>query len=297
MYNKLDQIFNEVIPKTHIPQSATFPKWFTADIIFDLKNKEYHRQRAKRDKSAYHEQRFKELRKSLKMRIKQARANYIAKAETNIISDPNCFWNYTKSLSSNTKPSREIKVNNKLESDPQVIADGFAEFFSSVFVSSDITFSNNSIPDLIGNLAIPGSLDIIRYCKKLPNKWSAGTDGIPCCIVRECAEAFSIPLTIIIQSSIIHGTFPDIWKQSKVCPIPKTGNLTDVTLSRPIAILCSFSKVLEMYIYETVFSEFQPIVSPLQHGFMPKRSTVTNLVYFTQLANETLTAGEQLDTA
>lgn len=104
-----------------------------------------------------------------------------------------------------------------------------------------------------------------------------------------------MPLTVIIQSSIIHGAFPDVWKQAKICPVPKTGKLTDVKLFRPISVLCSFSKVLEMYIYEIVFNRFQSIVSPHQHGFMPKRSTITNLVNFTQIANETLIAGDQLD--
>lgn len=103
--------------------------------------------------------------------------------------------------------------------------------------------------------------DIIRYCRKSPNEWFVGTDSIPCCVVRNCAEVFSIPLTIIIQSSIMHGIFLEVWEQAKVCSIPKTGNLSDVALSRPISVLCSFSKVLEMYIYKLVFNEFQSIVS------------------------------------
>lgn len=114
-------------------------------------------------------------------------------------------------------------------------------------------------------------------------------------MVRDYAEAFSIPLTIIMQSSLIHAIFPQVWRHTKIIPIPKAGSLSDVTLSRPIAILCAFSKVLEMHIYELVFNQFKPVVSPLQHGFLPKRSTITNLAVFTQIAKETLCAGEQLD--
>lgn len=98
------------------------------------------------------------------LKLKAARTNYISKAENNIISDSNCFWNYAKSFTSNIKSPREIKVNNKLESDPQIIADGFADFYSSVFVPSEINISNEIIPDCLGKFLIPDRMDIIRYC-------------------------------------------------------------------------------------------------------------------------------------
>lgn len=52
----------------------------------------------------------------------------------------------------------------------------------------------------------------------------------------------------------------------------------------PISILSSFSKVLESLIYDTVYSAFVAIVSEKQHGSIHGRSTVTNLLTFTDFS-------------
>lgn len=44
----------------------------------------------------------------------------------------------------------------------------------------------------------------------------------------------------------------------------------------------NFSKVFEMVLYNRILISFQPFISPFQHILIRKRSTVTNLVTFTQ---------------
>jgi hypothetical protein len=55
------------------------------------------------------------------------------------------------------------------------------------------------------------------------------------------------------------------------------------------------SKILETILYGKMFEHSKPFVAVTQHGFMPQRSTVTNLFYFAQDVIEAIDANKQVD--
>jgi hypothetical protein len=57
------------------------------------------------------------------------------------------------------------------------------------------------------------------------------------------------PLTYICNAILNTGTFPDRLKYAIIKPIFKKGDDQDITNYRPIALLTSFSKVIEKLIY------------------------------------------------
>ena len=59
---------------------------------------------------------------------------------------------------------------------------------------------------------------------------------------------------------------------SSYTPLLKSGDPSDVTNYRPIALLCSISKVLEEVLFTTIISHFLPSISLYQFGFVPGRS-------------------------
>lgn len=65
---------------------------------------------------------------------------------------------------------------------------------------------------------------------------------------------------------------------------------------RPISILNNFAKVLETVIYSRIYPLVSNYISNDQHGFVEKRSTVSNLASFTQYAFKTLDVCGQVDT-
>jgi len=71
------------------------------------------------------------------------------------------------------------------------------------------------------------------------------------------------------------GSVPDIFKVSRITPILKNGSACEPGNYRPIAVLSSFSKVLEKLIYDQLISflEKQNILFEYQFGFRKGHST------------------------
>lgn len=76
------------------------------------------------------------------------------------------------------------------------------------------------------------------------------------------------------------STFLEIWKNAAVHPIFKEGKINDIENYRPIALLRNFPKVLDALLYRCIYDSISFAISEFQHGFVSKRSTVSNLTYF-----------------
>ena len=86
----------------------------------------------------------------------------------------------------------------------------------------------------------------------------------------------AMPLSHIINRSLISDIVPSKLKITKVIPIFKNGHHEDMYSYRPISILPCFSKILEKYNFKSVFIIFTNIYIILydhQFGFMPGKNT------------------------
>jgi hypothetical protein len=66
--------------------------------------------------------------------------------------------------------------------------------------------------------------EVENVAKGLKKKSSAGIDGIPDCIVKQCIQLLKKPLTNIYNASFDSGIFPDQLKIAKVIPLHKKGD-------------------------------------------------------------------------
>ena len=75
-------------------------------------------------------------------------------------------------------------------------------------------------------------------------------------------------------------TFPSQWKDANVTPIHKSGSQHNINNYRPISLLSIASKILERFVHSTLLQECNnlAIFSDTQHGFLPGRSCLTNLL-------------------
>ena len=108
---------------------------------------------------------------------------------------------------------------------------------------SYIVYSENAFQD------VHTTADDIKTIVSQLNSSAAGHDELPPSIMKQLCNEYCIPLSYIINSSIIQGHFPEGLKLAKVIPILKSDNEQDIQNYRPISVLPFFSKIFERVIY------------------------------------------------
>lgn len=241
---------------------------------------------------------FRRLRSQIKSDIKIAFQNYINRIENNITSEPNKFWAYINGRKGTTSIPKDMNYNNEPLKTPNDIVDAFADFFERSYfhdMSDDPgTKSSNLAFDCL-DIKSFSEAEVCTALKRLKPKFTAGPDGIPSFLLKDCASIFAYPLCVIFNLCLKKCYFPDIWKYSKVCPVYKKGERNDITNYRPITIICNFGKVFEFLLHDNIYSHVQQKISTQQHGFMKGRSTVTNLICATQYIAESIDNQIQVD--
>ena len=106
---------------------------------------------------------------------------------------------------------------------------------------------------------------------------SVGTDGIHPVFLKAILPFVVKYITYIFNNILMTSTFPSVWKQAKIIPIPKNHEAGEY---RPIAILPFLSKVLEKIINQQIrtFLWNNKLMCINQSGFRPKHSCTTALI-------------------
>lgn len=293
-YKILESIFVECVPKS-TQSDKKYPIWFNIEIIKLLKEKHKCRIKSSKTKSLYWKTKYTNLRTTIKNKIQLAHKKYLIDVENSLVSNPKYFWSYLKGLKDSPDLLNEMNLDDNIYSGTQNVADGFAGFFKSVYidvgqVNCDSTKAQSHFCEKLVTRA-----DIENALKKIkPNK-AIGPDGIPAYIFKGCAEHLLSPLQFLFNLVIKTSIYPDKWKVAKVIPIYKNGIRQDIRNYRPISIVCAVSKIFEVIIFEILYSEVAAKLSPNQHGFLPKKSTFTNLACFSQYIHNALNNKTQVD--
>lgn len=124
---------------------------------------------------------------------------------------------------------------------------------------------------------------------------ASGPDNLPPILFKRCATALTFPLFTLFNQSIKTGNMPKLWKLAHVTPIHKSGSTHEVTNYRPISMLSIPAKLLDNIIADELFERYNDIIIPEQHGFFKKRSTVTNLIDYTESLQRCIDEAGQTD--
>ena len=121
---------------------------------------------------------------------------------------------------------------------------------------------------------------ILNAIKQLKNGKAAGPDKVPTTIVKDVGDLVSKPLSMIFNSSLANGMFPDIWKLARVTPIFKSGAKKDVNNYRPISVISIFSRILERIVHDQMFDFLleNNVITKNQSAFRKLYSTITSLI-------------------
>ena len=122
---------------------------------------------------------------------------------------------------------------------------------------------------------------VINIIKRLRNSGAFGEDCISTTCLKKLKDYLTPYLTSICNISFRTKKYPDRWKIAHVSPLFKSkGSALDRTNYRPVAVVDSFSKVLEKAVNDklTDYLEQRHLLTDRQHGYRRNRSTTTAII-------------------
>ena len=126
---------------------------------------------------------------------------------------------------------------------------------------------------------------------------SAGPDGLPAKFLKETKEIISRPLALLLRKSLDESKIPEIFKLAYVTPIHKGGSRQKPEQYRPVSLTSHVMKVFERVIKKEILKHLikNKKFNNGQHGFVPGRSTQTQLLAHYNDIYETIMEGKRLD--
>ena len=115
----------------------------------------------------------------------------------------------------------------------------------------------------------------------MSNSYSGGPDQFPPILVKKLQDELAEPIAWLFTVVFEYGVIPDDWLGAVVIPIYKgAGSKADPKNYRPLSLTSVFSKLMEKVVKDEIldFLTTNNLISPDQHGFLPGRSTLSQLL-------------------
>jgi len=285
------------IPTIRVKNKNSAP-WIDIDIIQLSHKKVCALHKACKTNARHHWAKFKRLRNRLKNLVTAKHRDYITKLTDNLNRKPKAFWNLLGSRSKSRSSPDLIIVGNKDITNPIEKATTFNNYFASIFSKWD---TNKQIPVVpinedpnLSSMTLTEE-EVKRELDGVDITKAPGPDGIPTRILKDCAENLLTPLTYLFNLSLNSATVPQEWKRANVVPVFKKGDPTQTNNYRPISLLPIISKILERLIYNKIIPFIRPKLTNMQHGFLARCSTSTQLLTVFSRINNILDTRTQTD--
>ena len=216
----------------------------------------------------------------------------------------NLFYSYVnkKLRKRNFLPPLQTK-NGDIVIDSEQKAKIFNDYFLSVFITDDgklPTFPPPSNSAKISQMSpvIVTSADIIRSVKSLNNTASITPENIPAIFLKNTVKSLIYPLCYIFNLSILSQSVPDFWKEALVVPIHKKGLKNSPMNYRPVSMTSVFGRVEEKIIHTKTMTHLthNELLCSNQHGFVPKRSTLSQHIEIVNMLTDCRERKTSMDT-
>jgi len=140
----------------------------------------------------------------------------ISSSEKTLLHNPSAFWKFTKELNQNNTIHCTLRLDNETVDSPTDSANLFSKFFSSLFRTTQSSFSDFS-QDNIYPYDLPSNCyftpdDVLAALYSLKNNFSKGPDGISGRLLFNCCDSIAFPSFMLFRRSLHEGIFPVAWK-------------------------------------------------------------------------------------
>lgn len=274
--------------------------WYTKGLkkLKNLRNK-YHKI-YKSSNNAIDKHYFKHYEREFNFLNKFLYNQYIMNLNVSVKYNPKRFFNFINSKRKSSSIPLIMNYNSLTSNTISSSLNLFSLYFQSNFNVDSGPLAHFDLNDInscvdIGSMQISDD-DVVNGINKLSNSFNCDNDGLSAFLLKKCSSSLILPLKIIFNKSLTAGYFIQRWKYSSVLPVHKSGNKNNVCNYRPISKLTNVAKIFEHIVYDKLFFSLKRYISIHQHGFMPGRSTTSNLAVFTQFCISSFERGLQVDT-
>jgi len=219
-----------------------------------------------------------ENRKLRKMLVSETKRVIQKKAEG---ANTKGFWQLVGQLQGKISRSDPIiKIDGKTVTDQEILANLFADFFEEKISKLTSQMPPIEMRVVEHEKMLPFTIEELNASlKHFKTKMSAGPDGLPMRLIKFYAEKRPLETLSIFNNILEHG-FPDKWRLARVTPVPKKGNLSDLSNYRPVSNLSSLSKLFERCVLHRLMNlpNYGELLGDNQHGFRQNHSTTTCLM-------------------
>lgn len=275
-------LFDEVAPYNIIKYKQTNQPWCTAAIRYFIKQKDQAFIKFRKHKTPQNWNYYKYLKNETTNAINREKRAFLEYTINENKGNSKVVWNTLKKLDILNKKSNSVIPSNL--NIPNDINNFFLQFSQLeqpdpnliLFYSSQTVrvFPEKLVFRLTEEQEVYNLLSSIRSN-------AIGPDGLNGEMLKLCCPYILKFLVNIYNSSILSGKFPELWKISKVFPLPKTkGDPTDFSELRPISILSPCSKIFEKILTVRLIEHInENNILPLrQSGFRKGYSCCTALL-------------------
>ena len=153
---------------------------------------------------------------------------------------------------------------------------------------SYIDYNNHCISEFIV------TEDCVKTVTSQLNNSAPGNDGLPPSVMKQLTNEYVIPLTHLINLSIVQGDFSNELKLAKVLPIYKSEEEHFTQNYRPISVLPYFSKIYERVIYNHLmqYINSNDILYDKQIGLRRGHSTSYAIISLVEKVSKALDTGK-----
>ena len=294
----LTRIINRFIPNRVTKFSNRDKPWVTQKIKFEIRKRNKMYQKVRRTGSVEHWTAFKRQRNYVTGLIRIAKTSHVqemvGKMEQHKSSEK-IWWKLVKCITNvNHKESSIpcLKMNNSITiNSPLGKAKMFNDYFASICSVDD-----SHIPLQPDDVIIENKLstfetnaeEVYEELKKLDISKAVGPDLISPIVLKQLAASLCHPLAHLYNKEVRERKHALIWKISNVAPIFKKDDPHEVSNYRPISLLSILGKVMEKLVFKRVFNHISAYITKSQSGFLPRHSTVTQLLEIYHILLEAL---------
>ena len=279
LINVVDKIVPSVAHKDNVTVESIIPSPMIKHKI-NLRNRLLKRFKITKDQQL--KQRLKNLNLEIKGHFVHSKRK---KVRLGIIPGNN------KSLWTSVKLAKDMNIQQipeNLTLDNTVIneddiPDVFASFFKNKITNIvnesriNINVYNGTQKMVINDRNFMTENNVIKAIMSLKCKNCEGYDRIPQRILIDGIQYLAKPLSFLFEKIYETKQLPEQWLMAKVIPIFKKGSPNKIENYRPVANLCTISKIFEKLILQRLhqieIDNLIDLTNKSQHGFKKNRST------------------------